>query len=347
MTFMIAMVAFAVDIGNLCRVNTETQAVADAAALAGARVMSNGTSAVQSAVIACAAQNKANGQSITLTNSNITLGTWNATTGTFTAVSGSTTPNAVQVNVPLTSANSNPVTLYFAQILGETTANVTSSAIAGGGGTRWDMVLCCDRSSSFSDDLGEAVTGMQDILSSYNTTAPTSYLGVVTFNGVGYTIASLQEVSTNYATLNTAISGIVDCANGGQPCSGSDLAAGMQTAISLFSASGYNPPAGTKKAIIFISDGAANVTSQCLNKNLSDTGDNTLAATEAANAYTNSGISVFSLLYYHGSDNSVDTNAMQALIQGQGIFLQETDPSQLPADLQTMFSTGMKPQLLK
>ena len=93
-----------------------------------------------------------------------------------------------------------------------------------------------------------------------------------------------------------------------------------------FQHSTYQPPLGTRKAVIFISDGAANIGSGCVNKKLSDNADNALAATEANNAWTSQGISVYSLLYYHGSDDETDIGAMQALIQGTGQYIQNQVP---------------------
>jgi Flp pilus assembly protein TadG len=341
-----AMVAFAIDIGNVCYVKTDAQAVADAAALAGARGLSVSTAQVQSNALACAALNKVNGKSVTLQDSNVVVGTWNTSTLTFTPVSGSsTTANACQVTVPFTTAAGDPVSTYFGSLLGVNTVNVSASAIAGAG--RWDVVIVIDRSSSFSADLATAVAGIQDILTEMNQMTPTSWMGVVSFDGVAYTNAALQEVGPNYSTLQSDINSLVDCAVGGPPCSGSDLAEGMAAGIALFSQSNYSPPLGTRKAIIFVSDGAANVTSQCVNSKLSDAQDNTLAATEAANAYNNSGISVFSLLYYHGSDSQTDINAMEALVQGQGVYVQEATGSQLEADLKSIFQNNLSMSLVQ
>ncbi|MGO9915820.1 MAG: vWA domain-containing protein [Isosphaeraceae bacterium] len=343
MTMTLAMVAFSVGMANLCWVDTQTQATADAAALAGARGLTVSQSQVQSLAIAAAKLNTCNGQSVVLQDSNIATGVWAPSTRTFTATT--TSPNACKVTVPLTAAGSNAVKLMFGSVVGDTGANVSSTAIAGAG--RWDIVLCCDRTSSFSEDLSQATAGMHAVLSDLNAYTPLSNLGVVTFNGVAYTNASLQAVGTNYSTLNTAINNIVDCSSGGPPCSGSDLAAGMAGAIALFSASGYSPPVGTRQAVIFISDGAANMGSGCLNKSLSDTQDNTLAATEASNAWTNKGISVYSLLYFHGSDSTTDTNAMQALAQGTGNFVQEPSAAQLTTDIQSMLMNNLSMQLVQ
>ena len=302
-----------------------------------------GSSTVQSDAIACAKLNKANGQSVTLTNSNVVLGMWSTSTHAFT--SGGTSPNAVQVTVPLTASGGNAVNMFFGRVLGVNSMNVSASAVATVG--RWDVVIVIDRSSSFSLDLAQAVLGIQTILSDLKTYSPSSYMGVVSFNGVAYTNASLQQVGTNYSALTTAITGIVDCSVGGPPCSGSDLAAGMAGGIALFSASGYSPPTGTRKAIIFISDGASSITSVCLNKNLTDAQDNSLCATEAANAYKNSGISVYSLLYYHGSDSQTDISAMEALIQGNGVFINEPNASQLTADIESMLDGNFSMALVQ
>ena len=253
MTFVASMVAISVDIGNVCMVQTQAQAVADAAALAGARGLSTSAAQAQSLAIACAQQNTANGKNVTLTDSNIVLGTWNTTSRTMTVLTGSarSQANVCQVNISLTPST------FFARALGINSVTTGASATAGAG--RWDVVLCCDRTSSFSQDLAQATSGMLTVLSDMNQYTPNSSLGIVTFNGIAYTNASLQAVGANYTTLKTAINAIQDCASGGPPCSGSDLAAGMAAAVSMFSAAGYNPPLGTRKAIIFISDGAANI----------------------------------------------------------------------------------------
>ena len=285
---------------------------------------------MQNLAIACAQQNTADGQAVSLQNSNIVVGTWNTASRTFTALSGAaqSQANACQVNVAFS-----PPT-FFVQTLG--IRSLTTGASATAGAKRWDVVLCCDRTASFAQDLAQATSGMLTVLNDLNQYSPASYLGIVTFDGVAYTNAPCRPSAANYSTLQTAINGIQDCQNGGPPCSGSDLAAGMATAVSLFSAAGYNPPLGTRKAVIFISDGAANITNQSLNSSLSDAQDNTLAATETQNACSASGISVYSLLYYHGSDSQTDIDAMQALVRGQGQYIQEPDPTQLTTDIENM-----------
>jgi hypothetical protein len=341
MVFLVSMIALAVDIGNVCMVQTQAQAVADASALAGARGLAVSAAQVQSLATACAQQNTADGQNVALQNSNIVLGTWNTASRTFTALTGSSQaqPNACQVNLSLSPAT------FFARVFGVQSTTTGASATAGVG--RWDIVLCCDRTASFATDLAQAVSGMLTVLNDMNQYTPNSCLGVVTFDGIAFTNAPLQAVGANYSTLQTAISSIVDCQSGGAPCTGSDLAAGMATAVSLFSAPGYNPPLGTRKAILFISDGAANIGNQCLNKTLTDAQDNTLAATEAQNAYSSQNISVYSLLYYHGSDDQTDIDAMEAMVQGTGEYIQEPDPTQLTSDIESMLLNNLSMQLVQ
>ena len=55
---LLGMVALSVDIGKVCVVQTQAQAVADAAALAGARGLSVSTAQVQSSATSCRRQTR-------------------------------------------------------------------------------------------------------------------------------------------------------------------------------------------------------------------------------------------------------------------------------------------------
>ena len=83
MVFIVGMVAFAVDIGYLCVVQTQAQATADASAMAGAMSLAGSASHAIANAKACAALNTANAQHVTLQNSDVVLGAWNSTAGTF------------------------------------------------------------------------------------------------------------------------------------------------------------------------------------------------------------------------------------------------------------------------
>ena len=362
MVVLVAMVAFAVDMGYLCVVQTQAQAVADAASMAAANGLFTGTATANAQ--ACAQLNTANARPVTLPASAVVLGTWNTTSNTFTSLTGSSTrsANAVQVNVNLTAANGNPVNLFFANVLGLNTFNVSASAVAAA--KRCDVVIAQDISESYSADLPYAVTGHQVLLSDFNTSSPSSYLGVVQHTGWGSTWAALQPVGSNFSSLNTTIGKMADCANnttsaynvyGGTAtsiavttqtpsCSGSDLATGLQQAINLFNSAAYTSavPAGTAKAIVISSDGESNASSngQHPSPAWSDAQLNTLAQATAAAAWAQ-GISVYVVFYYHGSDTGADTTLLQSLAQGNGTFTMTTDASTLPAALDNLFKGSM------
>ncbi len=364
MVLLLGMVAFAVDIGRLSQVQAQVQAVADAAALAGAKGLPVSPAQVRANAEACAALNTANGKAVTLTDSNVVLGTWNPTAHTLTVLSGTAenSANAVQVTVSLTSAGGNAVSMLFAGVLGVKTANVTASAIAAG--NRWDVVIAQDCSSSYSADLPYAIQGHQVLLTNFNQYSPTSNFGLVGHTGWGYTWASLQPVGSNYSSLNTAIGNMNDCKSattsaynvyGGTAtsiavttqtpsCSGSDLATGIQQAINMFNSAAYTStaPTGVSKAIIISSDGESNVSShgQHPSPTYTDTQLNTLAHTTAAAAWAQ-GISVFVVFYYHGSDTGADTTLLQSLVQGNGTFSMVTDATKVPTALDAVFRSGL------
>ncbi|MGA2441480.1 MAG: TadG family pilus assembly protein, partial [Tepidisphaeraceae bacterium] len=130
---MLGICSLAVDLGRVQTAKTELRRAADASARAGAACIPQGTSAVRSAAIAIAAQNKCDGANVVLTNSNISVGFWNKSSNTF-STSGSadnvTTFNAVQISALRTKANGNPIPLLFGSILGASTCNVTATSVA-------------------------------------------------------------------------------------------------------------------------------------------------------------------------------------------------------------------------
>ena len=133
MIFLLGMVAFAVDVGNICRVQTQTQAVADAAALA----------ARQGAVRQLLAGAEP-GDRLRATEQ----GEWaGGDLAELRRRAGHLEPddadlhrgqrhrpgNACQATVSFTAARNNAVPTFLANLFGVQSVNVTSSAIAGGG----------------------------------------------------------------------------------------------------------------------------------------------------------------------------------------------------------------------
>ncbi len=364
MVAMVGMVAFAVDIGYLCVVQTQAQAAADAAAMAGSMSLAGSASSAIANAKACAALNVANAQAVTLNNSDVVLGIWNSSAGTFGAVSGSGTANAnaMQVTVNLTLARGNPVSFFFGKVFGLNSTNITASAT--GAAKRWDIVISQDISSSYSADLSYATSGHLALLGDFKSYSPTSYYGAVQHTGWGSTWAALQASGSNYSSLYSTVSGMADCSNsttsaynvyGGTTtsinvttqtpsCSGSDLATGIQQAINMFQSTAYTSvaPSGTAKAIILSSDGESNASAygQHPSSKYTDTQLNTLAQNTADAAWSD-GISVYVVFYYHGSDTGADTSLLQSLVEGNGTFIEVSNPSQVPTALESLFHGGV------
>ncbi|MGO9469410.1 MAG: TadG family pilus assembly protein [Isosphaeraceae bacterium] len=365
-TVVLIMGACAIDMGFLWSVQTQAQAAADSAALAGARGLPISAAQVLSYAQQAASLNKANGQAVTLNSSDVVLGTWNGNTRTFTA--GAQNANAVQVTVNLTSARGNPVGTFFAGAMGIRSNNVSTTATAAV--KQWDVVFDQDISESYNTDLSNAVAGTQDALASFQQYAPWSNFGVAQHGGWGSTWASLQPVGANFSSLNTTIGKLVDCANstlkntynvyGGTntsiavttltpDCCGSDLATGLQQAINMFTSAAYtsSAPPGTRKAIIVSSDGMSNANANGQHGGDTDTQLNTLATQTAATAWNSYGISVFVLLYYHGSDTEDDVTVLRSLVQGEGTYTQVNDASDVPGALQSIIVGNLKYNLVK
>ena len=138
---LIGAAALAVDMAHLHVVRNELQNDADAAALAGARVLYNSTtgstdwSLAQTQAQAAIALNRATG--IQLTEGRVQTGYWNLT-GSATSLQGlPMTPTvndapAVQVTVRKAEGqNSGPVRTFLAGILGTSTVPLQATAVAG------------------------------------------------------------------------------------------------------------------------------------------------------------------------------------------------------------------------
>ena len=126
--------ALAVDVGRLVFLESQLQTAADAAALAAATSFNDAATA-QSLAQEYAGKNMPSSEFGTVVQtSDVVLGNFDQSTGTFTA--NGTPTNAVQVTENLTAANGNPVSVYFAQLIGIDTRDVQTSALAteGSGG---------------------------------------------------------------------------------------------------------------------------------------------------------------------------------------------------------------------
>lgn len=154
MTFLVGMLAFSIDIGYICVVESELQNAADAAALAGAQQMqsafvsyyspgqnnqqqiytqvtsdtSSSTSPIPTAQ-QYASYNKAAGVNIQVPTTDISFWYYDGTT--FTAASyPNYFPNTIQVTTRRDNTANGPLGLFFAQIFGKSTTNLTATSRA-------------------------------------------------------------------------------------------------------------------------------------------------------------------------------------------------------------------------
>jgi len=101
--------------------------------MAGAGSFLNGVTSAQTAASTLASANIVNGSSQTLdTTNDIEFGTWDTSAKTFTVLTGSNRANAnsMRVTTRRTAARGNAIPLLFAQLFGQSTFDVTATAIA-------------------------------------------------------------------------------------------------------------------------------------------------------------------------------------------------------------------------
>jgi Flp pilus assembly protein TadG len=228
------------------------------------------------------------------TTSNIQLGTWNPTAGTFTVTS--TTPNAVKVTALNTSANGNPVHTMFGSLVNKPTVDMSASAIAsfgsglsGAGG--FNTIILNDLSMSFSSEIPDQRAADVAILNCISSgTNGNGSVGLTSFDGdpkmlnaagasgfptqtaysarpytaystTSYSGTLVKATSTNVTAMTTFINGTLNyCGNSNMPpCSGSNVAAGLYSAIQQLSAASI---ANNSSNIILITDGIPNADSR-------------------------------------------------------------------------------------
>jgi Flp pilus assembly protein TadG len=271
---------------------------------------------------------------------NVVLGTWNSSTKTFTATT--TNPTAVQVTALNTVANGNPVYTIFGGAYGKSTVNLTSSAVVGyGTGKAFNTIILNDLSMSFSSEIADQRAADVAILNCIaGAASSTSQIGLTSFDGTSDTLYALGNAVTNQTAMTTYINNTLNyCGNKGMPsCSGSNVAAGLYSAISQLTAAGI---ANANSNIILITDGVPNADKMTYTKadgtyptptssspvcstSCTDADLWTMAQDQAAYAKS-LGINV-STIYYSGDTSGATTQAeyaadLASLISGTGIAL--------------------------
>lgn len=181
---LLAMVAFAVDIGYLNLARSQLQVAADASALAAA----GSSNLSQSEVIAVAQQfanaNVVADRQVQLQPSDVVFGSWDAATNTFTPGGG--LGSAVQVTVRTSGSAGGETPLFFANIFGFGSKAESATAIATANPR--DIAFVVDLSGSMNDDTSPNSSSSSSTLMQ----AVYDEFGFGTYPGTYQTVSSYQ-----------------------------------------------------------------------------------------------------------------------------------------------------------
>lgn len=145
---LLAMVAFAVDIGQLSLARTQLQAAADSAALAAAATTNQSRSETETVAKKFAAYHTVAGRPAQLNSNDIEYGTWDTNTRVFTP--SAQAGNAVRVTVRTDPSNGGGTHLFFGSLLNLASVNQGASAVATCNPR--DIAFVVDLSGSMNDD---------------------------------------------------------------------------------------------------------------------------------------------------------------------------------------------------
>ncbi len=332
MAALMGFAALAVDGSRMMQMRGQLQATADGAALAAVGELPNLVTARLRALEYAGKNMPAGHHGEVLKPADVVLGTWNRATRTFAA--GGVPADAIEVRVQRSDANDNPMRTTLAKALGFQDADVSAKAVAAFGTAQtWDIVLVQDVTGSFSEEIGDARTADQALLDCFAShVGPESRFGLVTFTGYGQVVATLQKIISSYLSLSSAVGSIKNCGKTGMPpCSGTNVAAGLEAGVNLLAA---NPPDDpeTRRAIVLVGDGKPTHSNN--GPNLSAAQLTSLARTWADNAAA-ADISVFVVFFDQNNDTTAST-FMESLVRGDGIYLKTPNPSSLPDLLLTI-----------
>ena len=143
MVFLLAMIAFAVDMGYILNAKTEIQRSVDSGAFAGAGRLIDGVKAAEQEARNYVNKNNVGTHAIADSNIQVEFGNWNDQTSSFQQSKDS--PSAVRV-----SAEQKNMPLFFAKVLGRDRFNIQAEAIAVY--QPRDICVVLDYSASMNDD---------------------------------------------------------------------------------------------------------------------------------------------------------------------------------------------------
>lgn len=142
MTFIVGMVAFAVDVGWMCTVRAHAQTAADSAAMAGVGDINKGLTIARTTAVTAGNWNTAGGQAVQVNPNNVEFGLWDSATRTFNT--NSSIKNACRVTLTADAP------LSFARIFGWHNRAISAEAIAVS--RPRDIAFVIDLSGSMNND---------------------------------------------------------------------------------------------------------------------------------------------------------------------------------------------------
>jgi Flp pilus assembly protein TadG len=334
---MLGLAGLAIDMSYFYVARNQLQTSADAAALAGASVMSNAT-AMQAEAKKYAQMNIAGDDQI-LANADIQRGTWDYASHTFTPGGGK--PNSVRVTTRMAQANGNPAGTFFARILGFDNVDISTSAVAAYGTDKeWDVLVVQDVTSSFSAEIGNARAANHALLDCLQQrTSGDSLVGMVTYTGVAQDYVALDSMDVGYDNLSSAIDGLDSCGSTGMPaCSGTHVGAGMQRALGMFADADADEPdrnRGIGRAMVILGDGAPNASGPNAGMSNQDLINHAISMADQAEA---NDISVYTVFYDESNDDA-GAAFFEDLVRGKGTALRTPDSAQLPTLFESLCSS--------
>jgi uncharacterized protein YegL len=363
---VVGFFTLAVDMSYIYRTRNTLQVAAEAAALAASMQLPNAANACTFAKqYADTNMPHANYGWVLKQNpsdcADVVVGMWPQTcpAGTNCFVSNASQPcgnqcNAVQVTTRMATANNNPLQLAFAPLIGITSFDVSSTAVAVYGSDpaspSWNVGIVEDISQSFSAEIAQAKAADQALLTCMkNNSAAGSTLGIGLFTGTGTSYQTPLSVTTSYDALTTKISAINSCDKPGMPaCSGTNIGGGINTAIAqICPGNTCANPATYKPALVVVTDGQPN---NCGSKGCGNDTPQTYAE-KAALAAGNLGMDVFTIYFCsdgscNGSAAVADATWLAKLVKGKGIALKTPTSSQMAALMATVCSTSLQHKLV-
>jgi Flp pilus assembly protein TadG len=327
---LVGLGALAIDGSHIYMVNTECQATADAAAVAAAYMLPDQAASVAEAIEYAQKNMRPGDHGNVIQAEDVVFGSWDFVTRTFTPTTDTADVNAVRVTAHRTTSHDNPLQLTLANALGFTTADIARTATAAFGtlGT-WDLALAQDVTDSFVAELHLAKDANHSLLECFSAGVdPDSTFGVVTFTGWGQSISPMLPIGSAFGTLSDAVDDISNCGTpGAPPCSGTDIAAGLASALQILQDSAAATP-GAPQAIVIVTDGLPKESPLGSHPTATFEELKTLASQQADTVWSK-GVSIF-VVFYDEFNDAAAADFLSSLVRGGGSFLSTPDPEELP-----------------